>query len=73
MKVNKKMEDLTFRIDCNSANDADHPNHPGNPDKARRKAVKLYYLQLQDSQTPSGTYANVVYPQMDSGMPNAPQ
>lgn len=50
---NTKIKKLCFRIDCAPANDEKHPNK-GNK--------TLMYLQVQDSQTPSGTYANVVYP-----------
>lgn len=63
----KKTETVTFRIDCALAKDKNHPNHPENSKDKNRKAVRLYYLQLQDSQKGrSGTYANVVYPQMDA-------
>ena len=50
---NEKRGDLSFRIDCAPANDE---NYPGSDGK------NLMYLQVQDSRTPSGTYANVVYP-----------
>ncbi len=65
--VGKKPETVKFRIDCAVAKDKNHPNHPENKKDTNQKAARLYYLQLQDNRRgSSGTYANVVYPQMDT-------
>lgn len=64
VKFDTQDKSLNFRIDCGVGND---PEHPNNSKKSTKKAVRLYYLQLQDNQKGrSRTYANVVYPQMDT-------